>query len=66
MSTPVQLGEASSIETPAQGSRCVPISAVDVQTVTGLRDPLTRRPVAQEQAGVGASQACAGRLLYTP
>lgn len=66
MSAPVQLGEAPSIETPASGGRCVPISAVHVQTVTGLRGPPTRCPVAQEQAGVAALPARAGRLLYTP
>jgi hypothetical protein len=66
MSTLVQLGEAPSIETTAQSRRCVPIGAVHVQTVTGLRDPFTRRPVAQGLAGVGTLQADAVRLLYTP
>ena len=60
------LGETPSIETPAQGRRWASISAGHVQTVIGLRGPLTGRPVAQEQAGVGALPACAGRWLYTP
>jgi hypothetical protein len=66
MSNPVQFGKALSIETPAQGRRRVRGSAVHVQTVTDWRNPLTRRPIAQGEAGVAALPACAGRLLLTP
>jgi hypothetical protein len=57
VSSLARLGEAPSIHTPVSHEGRVPIGAGHVQTVTGVRDPLTRNPVAQGEAGVGALSA---------